>query len=326
MAKKYTVFGTGLFQLVFVFWMIGVSVLSALLIALLQASRALLNPYIYYMILGLPELLLIAPLIVYMAVTKTSAVALMGNRTSLGQNLLALLVGILLAPALQGLGELVAWLFSLLGANATGMGVRVPATVGTLLLSILVIGALAGVVEEPIFRGVVLRGFGSALGKRPAVFLTALAFGLVHMDAVGLPTRVLVGLVLGFMAWRSGAVLPGIFLHAGYNSTLVVAVFALKDWGGFTVLPGAPESANYMLTWVLLSIPFIVAAIFAYRLFARATPPSSAWSDRPYDAGIQARRFIPWIVVGVLLLAIIAFTVFVMFRPMDFSQYSQYFQ
>jgi membrane protease YdiL (CAAX protease family) len=276
----------------------------------------------YYLILGIPELLLAVPLIVYMAVTKTGLAALMGNRTGIKQNLLALLVGVLSAPALIGLSALLQWLFSLLGANMTGMSIIEPATAGQLLVGILAIGVLAGAVEEPIFRGVILRGIGSTAGRRAAIVLTALLFSMVHLDAVGLLPRFLIGLILGTMAWRSGAILPGIFTHAAYNSTLLAVSFAfsalLPGWNGFALLPGASQDLNGALTWVLISIPFAAATWGAYRLFARATPVSSAWSEKPYAAaGTRAVHFIPWIAVGVVLLVLTALILVFMFLSAD---------
>lgn len=318
--RKYTILNTGVLTLVFIFWLLGTSVLAGVVLFLLAGiGRVHIDTYAYYLILGVSELLLIAPLIVYMAITKTRVSALMGNRTSARQNLLAALVGVLLAPALTGLSALIQWLFTLAGAHSLSTSVAMnPATVGELMMGMLCIGLFAGAVEEPVFRGAVLRGVGSAAGRRAAVVITALVFSFVHMDAVGLIQRFLIGLVLGYMAWRAGAVLPGVFAHAAYNSTLLAMGLVLSRWNGFMLLPGASPDVNGMLTMVLISIPFAAAAFGAYRFFARATPESAAWSVKPYAAGeAKAKHYIPWIVAGAILLLITAAVMVIMFLPPD---------
>jgi hypothetical protein len=130
---------------------------------------------------------------------------------------------------------------------------------------------------------------------------------------VGLPSRFVIGLVLGFMAWRSGAVLPGVFAHAAYNSSaLAVSLLfstVFRGWNGFTVIQTAPDSVNNIITWSLISLPFIALAFAAYRVFARVTPKSAAWNDRPYArAAVKPLHSLPWIGIGIASLALTALT------------------
>jgi ABC-2 type transport system permease protein/sodium transport system permease protein len=92
------------------------------------------------------------------------------------------------------------------------------------LSCVLVMQAL---LEELFFRGYL---FGAMLGRfsaSPTIAMSALLFGLTHVvlgDALGwerlLPSTLL-GLVLGWVYWTSGSVLPGMLLHASYNAALV---------------------------------------------------------------------------------------------------------
>ena len=58
---------------------------------------------------------------------------------------------------------------------------------------------LAPVTEELLFRGLVLRSL-MPYGKRLAIFLSALTFGLFHGNLIQAPFAFLVGLVLGYVA------------------------------------------------------------------------------------------------------------------------------
>ena len=177
-----------------------------------------------YAFLGVSELLLAVPLIAYMAVLKVSPRALLGNRTNIGQILFAALFGVLLVPGLMGLDALVSFFFGSIGVQPTDTSFMDPQSLGEMFAGFLAIGVTAGAVEEPLFRGAALRGLGSAWGRRAAIVVTALAFSLFHIDAVGFLERFLIGVMLGYMAWRSGALLPGMCAHAAFNSAALASV------------------------------------------------------------------------------------------------------
>lgn len=60
-------------------------------------------------------------------------------------------------------------------------------------------GLLAPIAEEILFRGVILRGL-LPYGKKLAIFVSALLFGLFHGNILQSPFAFAVGLVLGFVA------------------------------------------------------------------------------------------------------------------------------
>lgn len=67
-------------------------------------------------------------------------------------------------------------------------------------ISIVLYGSLlAPVAEELLFRGLVMRSL-MPYGKRLAIFLSALTFGLFHGNLIQTPFAFLVGLVLGYVA------------------------------------------------------------------------------------------------------------------------------
>ena len=329
MKRKYTFLASGVLVLAFLIWMVGASVPAAVGIIAFNFHDANGNaivskeflPYANYILLGITELLLIAPLVVYLFVMKTPVKVFMGNKTTVRQNLLALLIGVLLAPAVMGLT--VAWssIFTeLLHAKLPDTSMIEPKTFGALLASAVAIGVAAGVAEEPIFRGVVLRGLGSVTGKWPSILLSGLIFSLIHLDIVGAPTRFVIGVALGMMAWRCGAVLPGIFAHAGYNTATMgfsmLFSTALADWKGFSFLQTLPQVANDIITWTIISLPFLALTWGAWLLFCRATPATARWSDTPYArAEIKGFHWLPWVGAALVTLPLTAIAFIAMFMP-----------
>jgi ABC-2 type transport system permease protein/sodium transport system permease protein len=82
------------------------------------------------------------------------------------------------------------------------------------------------VAEEFFFRGFVMRSLLTNRRHRVAIILSAILFGLFHVTTGNvlmlerfLPTTFL-GLVLGWLAYRCGSLLPGMVVHAVHNGLL----------------------------------------------------------------------------------------------------------
>ncbi len=90
--------------------------------------------------------------------------------------------------------------------------------------AVLLVGLLPAVCEEACFRGVVLTGFARSGSRTLAVVGSALAFGLFHVNPWHIAAASVLGLVLGFAAYESRSLLPGLLMHAVNNSLQMVMV------------------------------------------------------------------------------------------------------
>lgn len=102
-------------------------------------------------------------------------------------------------------------------------------TVVGLMLSAVV---LAPVLEECIFRGLVQTCMLSALGPRrrwTVVLVAAALFMGVHVELPWqvLPGIYLLGVVLGWLYEKTGSLMPGMLVHAGFNAFNVAMVLIL---------------------------------------------------------------------------------------------------
>ena len=87
----------------------------------------------------------------------------------------------------------------------------------SIVLVFLIVGIGAPIAEEIYFRGMAQRIFGRRLGKWAAIFAAAAFFAATHLQPLQFPALLLFGVVLGFMAWRSGRIGPSIWAHVGFN-------------------------------------------------------------------------------------------------------------
>ncbi len=96
------------------------------------------------------------------------------------------------------------------------------ASIGALLVSILIIGVMAGFSEELFFRGAMQRIFMSThMNCHVAVWSVAVIFSLFHFQFFGFIPRMLLGAYFGYLVWWSGSLWLPIMIHI-LNNTLVV--------------------------------------------------------------------------------------------------------
>jgi membrane protease YdiL (CAAX protease family) len=114
------------------------------------------------------------------------------------------------------------------------------------VLSVLFTCVAAPVLEEMLFRGVILRAFLRQNSRRFSILWSATLFGIAHFNVYQLVTAFVAGLLTGWLYERSRSLWPGILLHAAYNG------FVTYD---YYVANARPEAE----TTVLSSIPVGVA-------------------------------------------------------------------
>jgi len=117
-------------------------------------------------------------------------------------------------------------------------------------LSILFTCVAAPVLEEMLFRGVILRAFLRQYSRRFSILWSATLFGIAHFNVYQLVTAFMAGLVTGWLYERCRSLWPGILLHAAYNG------FVTYDYYVWSTQPEADGS-------MLSSIPAGVAVAAA---------------------------------------------------------------
>ncbi|WP_176908081.1 CPBP family intramembrane glutamic endopeptidase [Hymenobacter lapidiphilus] len=139
-------------------------------------------------------------------------------------------------------------------------------------------GIVIPVLEEVLFRGVLLQGL--LRNKKPwvAIGQQALLFGLIHFNPAQSVGAFLIGLLLGWLCYRTGSLLPGIGIHALNN----LGAFGLLIWlpkvaDGRTSLPELLGS-----NWAYAGLVTLAAAVLAgllWRVSLLALP--AAWASTP---------------------------------------------
>ncbi len=101
----------------------------------------------------------------------------------------------------------------------------------SLPILIVLIAILPGVCEEIAFRGIMLSGYLTGFRPRYAVAITALWFACAHFNLYNFLSLLAMGFVLGYCAWRTGSIWPGVIVHVMNNG---LAVFAVRHEDAIT--------------------------------------------------------------------------------------------
>lgn len=97
-------------------------------------------------------------------------------------------------------------------------------------LGYFVIGLMAPFVEELVFRGAILRSLLQwAKNRWVAIVVSALLFALIHANPAQMPHAFIIGILLGWMYYRTGSIIPGVIYHWVNNSIAFIMYNMMPD-------------------------------------------------------------------------------------------------
>jgi hypothetical protein len=98
--------------------------------------------------------------------------------------------------------------------------------IGGLLVNLLMIGVIAAVGEELIFRGILIRLFREwTRNTHVAVLVSSLLFSALHLQFFGFIPRMVLGIILGYLFVWSGSLWVPILVHFINNATAVTVSY-----------------------------------------------------------------------------------------------------
>ncbi|NHZ92007.1 CPBP family intramembrane metalloprotease [Massilia sp. CCM 8733] len=127
----------------------------------------------------------------------------------------------------------------------------------TMLVAICLLGP---VLEEMLFRGIILRSFLGQYPKWAAILASAGLFGFAHMNIYQYVGAVIIGVFLGWLYERTRSLIPCIALHAAYNTACVTV-----DWDD----AGRAQDSFPLFapsTWLLAMLLGAVGMTILYRI------------------------------------------------------------
>ncbi len=217
---------------------------------------------------------------------------------SLGVGLV--LLGFGMMTAANFIGSYISLFFELFNMTSLTVEIEQDGSLSAMWLNVLVIGVLPGLLEELLFRGVVLQGLRPA-GDRVALVFSALMFGLMHGNMAQAPFAFVLGMVFGYITLKTGNILWTMGLHAANNALTVMMEYWLFDMS-------VKESNKFFILFFAVETLLGVIGMAVLMMRRRSRVPSvgdrvSSWLTKGQRrrALFSAGTVIAFIVIMVLI-------------------------
>lgn len=140
-------------------------------------------------------------------------------------------------------------------------------TIGSLIMSVLIIGLLTGLGEELFFRGALQNIFRTRpMNPHSAIWITAIIFSTLHFQFYGFIPRVLLGAFFGYLILWSGSIWLPIFAHA-LNNSLVVITSWISSRNSFNLDINTIATDLSPESYILIIISLISTTLIIIQLY-----------------------------------------------------------
>ncbi len=131
------------------------------------------------------------------------------------------------------------------------------------------VGILVPLAEEIVFRGAILRTLLRLLPGNwhwGAILISALIFGAVHGNMVQFVHATLLGLLLGWMYWRTDSIVPGVVLHWVNNSVAYVICRLMPGMTDVELIDLFKGNERSVILAVVFSLLIFLPALYQLNL------------------------------------------------------------
>lgn len=130
-------------------------------------------------------------------------------------------------------------------------------SVTTFVLAVII----APLCEEVLMRGVILRGLLTSMPPKKAIIWSSFFFALIHFNPWQALPAFIIGLVLGWMYWKTRSIWPCIFIHFVNNlfAFIGITIAGSRGLGADTTLEsltGGYFTSIFVVATVLLIVSF----------------------------------------------------------------------
>ncbi|WP_416198175.1 MAG: CPBP family intramembrane metalloprotease [Sporanaerobacter sp.] len=293
-----SIFETNIFYLI-------IGVLLLFLGGLVQSKE------IYLGLIITEYLIILLPTITYLKARGYSLKKVLKlNKISAKEVALIFLIVIFSYPV----GVFLNYLMILLLSNFTELKptpIPIPKSTWEYFLGLLVISLSPGICEEVLFRGMVMSSY-EKLGKKKAIIISAILFGIFHFNLQNLVGPIFLGIIFGFIAYKTNSLFSTMIAHGVNNSiATTIAYLTMRNMDKISIeSQDIGISMGSFATVLTIIVGFVIAIIsgaIAYTLY-KSLP------DNSYEEDISFEEYTPRVVHYLPLLVVLV--IFIIYNYM----------
>lgn len=178
--------------------------------------------------------------------------------------------------------------------EATTKGAAISAsTLPHALIVLVTIAIIPPLAEETLFRGFAQTNIERSGKFRPrpivAILWASVAFAVIHLQPIELPGLLILGLVLGWMSYRTNNLLVGSVAHAANNGIIVLSLMLLptaaQSESTASLLGSGPTSVGYALKVLALTLPLFALCLYLfYTITKPLTARNNSWNEYQHSS------------------------------------------
>ncbi|MCK4750969.1 MAG: CPBP family intramembrane metalloprotease [Bacteroidales bacterium] len=139
------------------------------------------------------------------------------------------------------------------------------------IYTLLLVCILGPVLEELLFRGIILDGFLKRYKPAKAIFWSAFLFGLFHLNPWQFIPGFLIGILLAWIYFKTRSLIPVILVHLVNNSLSYFVIYIYgEDIKSFRDL--FTEAADYRIFLLFASMLTLLGLVLLYRMLKPFNP------------------------------------------------------
>lgn len=120
----------------------------------------------------------------------------------------------------------------------------------TLLFAVAILPACC---EELAFRGFILSGLRSKQRIWSAILVSSVLFGLAHPVVQQTISATIIGVLIAFLAFKSGSILPGLVFHMTHNALILMTTYVneslIRDYAALNWVFASTDGQGYPYYW-----------------------------------------------------------------------------
>ena len=95
----------------------------------------------------------------------------------------------------------------------------------SLVTTLILLAVAVPIVEELLFRGLILDSLSESYGSWASIFISSVIFAILHIHPLSILNAFWGGMIYGYVRMRTNSLWPSIFLHSMWNGHIVLLLF-----------------------------------------------------------------------------------------------------
>lgn len=122
-----------------------------------------------------------------------------------------------------------------------------------------------------MFRGTMMLGYDK-MGYKKSIFITALLFGIFHFNVMNLLGPIFLGIILGFLVYKTNSILSSMLAHTLNNGiALTIGYFLTKYTSNIdeyvSSTPAVSEEMQMLISIIFFGVLTVISIVVVVFLF-----------------------------------------------------------